>query len=89
MKSDSHLDGNALGGALIELFGREMTAARACCAGCGSISHLGSLTVYDQAPGDVLRCPQCEAVVLVAAKRPTGLRYSFVGLQWVEVEDRE
>ena len=30
------LDGNAIGGVLLELFGTELTAAPCVCAGCGS-----------------------------------------------------
>ena len=88
MTSEAHLDGNALGGALMELFGREMTDARSCCAGCGSVNRLASLVVYDHAPGDVLRCPTCGAVELVAVERPTGLRFVFAGLRWVEPVQR-
>ena len=84
MTSDSHVDGNALGGALMELFGREMTDARTCCAGCGAINRLGELAVYDHAPGAVVRCPDCDAVILVTVERPTGLRFHFAALQWVE-----
>ena len=32
MTSDAHLDGNAMGGLLIEVFGQEMTDALGCCA---------------------------------------------------------
>ena len=84
MTSDAHLDGNALGGALMELFGREMTDARSCCAGCGAINRLGAHIVYDRAPGAVVRCPGCEAVILVAVGRPSGLRFHFAALRWVE-----
>jgi hypothetical protein len=84
MTSDAHLDGNALGGALMELFGREMTDARSCCAGCGAINRLGAHVVYDRAPGAVVRCPACDAVILVAVERPTGLRFHFAALRWVE-----
>ena len=84
MTSDAHLDGNALGGALMELFGREMTDARSCCAGCGAINRLGAHIVYDRAPGAVVRCPACEAVILVAVARPSGLRFHFAALRWVE-----
>ena len=84
MTSDAHVDGNALAGALMELFGREMTDARSRCAGCGAINRLGGLVVYDRAPGAVVRCPGCDAVILVTVERPTGLRFHLVALQWVE-----
>jgi hypothetical protein len=84
MTSDAHVDGNALGGVLMELFGREMTDARSCCAGCGAVHRMGALIVYNRAPGNVVRCPSCGAVMLVAVERPTGLRFNFAGLRWVE-----
>lgn len=84
MTTTEHVDGNALGGALMELFGREMTDARSCCAECGAISRLGALVVYDHAPGHVMRCPGCGTVELVAVERPSGLRFYFSALRWVE-----
>ena len=84
MTGDSHVDGNAVGGELIDLFGHEMTDARTCCDGCGSVGHFGALILYERAPGKVLRCPVCEAVVLVIVDRPSGLRFNFVALRWVE-----
>jgi hypothetical protein len=84
MTDDGHVDGNAMGATMMDLFGRDMTAAGCCCAGCGTVSRLGSLIVYDHAPGDVMRCPACGAVMLVAVARPTGLRFNLVGIRWVE-----
>ena len=84
MTSDAHVDGNALGGALMELFGRDMTDARSHCAACGAINRLGALFVYDHAPGAVVRCPGCDAIILVAVERPNGLGFHFAALSWVE-----
>jgi uncharacterized Zn finger protein len=88
MSNDAHVDGNAVGGVLIDIFGREMTAARGSCARCGSTSVLGSLIAYTRAPGDVLRCPTCGTVVLVAVAMPAGLRVTFGALRWVESVQR-
>jgi uncharacterized Zn finger protein len=82
--SDQYVDGNAMGGVLMELFGREMTEARSCCDACGAVHPIGALLVYDRAPGDVVRCPSCGAVMLVATMRPAGIRFSFVGVRWIE-----
>lgn len=84
MTTDAHVDGNALGGALMELFGREMTDARGCCAACGAVNHIGAMLVYDRAPGQVVRCPGCGSVILVAVERPAGLRLHFAAFRWVE-----
>jgi predicted RNA-binding Zn-ribbon protein involved in translation (DUF1610 family) len=75
------LDGNAAAGLLSEIFVPDLTAARATCASCGAIRALGALLVYAQAMGQVIRCPECGAVVLRVARirnqlwlDPTGAR---------------
>jgi len=87
MTNDTYLDGNSLGGLFQDLFGREMTDQRGCCAICGAIGLLGSLIAYRDAPGDVMRCPSCGTVVMVAVSTPTGIRVSFESLRWVEVAE--
>lgn len=59
------LDGNAIGGELLEVFGCEMTDIRGTCRFCGATSYLAELRVYLRAPGAVARCPACMNVVLV------------------------
>jgi Family of unknown function (DUF6510) len=66
------LDGNAIGGALLEYFGTEMTMARGCCAHCGAVSRIAELRVYAKAPGAVARCRACGGVVLVVVERQAG-----------------
>lgn len=84
MTDDSHVDGNALGALFFDLFGREMTDQRGCCAACGAVNQLGCLKVY-RAPGDVARCPSCDTVVMVVVSSPTGVRVSFKALRWLEL----
>ncbi len=84
MSDDAHVDGNAVGGMLIDAFGAEMTAARGCCADCGAVAALGALLAYTRAPGDVLRCAGCGAVMLVAVARPEGVRLSLAAVRWIE-----
>jgi len=59
--TDYHVDGNALGGLFIEMFGREMTEQWGCCGECGNVSRLGSVRVH-RGPDYVLRCPFCDKV---------------------------
>jgi hypothetical protein len=59
------LDGNAIGGLLLQVFGAEMTAATATCAGCGTHAYVAELDVYVHAPGVVVRCRACRAVLMV------------------------
>ena len=81
--NDVHVDGNAIGGLLIEVFGQEMTNSRGCCARCGAINAMGALFVYRSGPGDVIRCPRCTTVVLVATPLPDGPRVWFSALRWM------
>lgn len=85
MIEERRLDGNAVGGMLFELFGREMTGQDGCCDGCGTVSALGAVHVYRDAPGEVIRCPVCEAVLMVIVVRDGTHRVSFESLRWVEI----
>jgi hypothetical protein len=63
--SDSSvLDGNAIGGLLIEVFGTEMTTATGTCASCGSVRQVAELAVYRPGLGTVVRCRTCEAILM-------------------------
>ena len=59
------LDGNAIAGTLVAVFGREMTTAIGACASCGRRSPVAEFAVYLQGPGTVVRCRHCAAVVMV------------------------
>jgi hypothetical protein len=63
------LDGNAIGGLLLDVFGAEMTTATGTCAHCGARSVVAELTVYQRAPGTVVRCRSCESVLMVFVER--------------------
>jgi ribosomal protein S27AE len=57
------LDGNAVAGALHEVFDQDVTTAVRTCQGCGAASVLGAHRAY-RALGLVLRCPSCGDVAL-------------------------
>jgi hypothetical protein len=59
------LDGNALAGRLVEVFGSEMTTATGTCATCGASGPVAELVVYLRAPGAVARCRSCSSVLMV------------------------
>ena len=61
--SELRLDGNAIGGLLLELFGAELTAAPCVCASCGAREEMARLDVYVGA-GIVVRCRHCESVMV-------------------------
>ena len=58
------LDGNAAAGLLQQVFAFEVTAARGACDNCGAVEAVGAVVVYAHAPGTVLRCPHCDAVLM-------------------------
>jgi hypothetical protein len=59
------LDGNSIGGLLIDVFGTDKTAAVSTCATCGASGPVAELAVYGQAPGTVVRCRSCDGVLMV------------------------
>jgi hypothetical protein len=63
------LDGNAIAGQLVEVFGAEMTTATGVCGSCGASGVVAELVVYLQAPGTVVRCRSCESVLMVFVTR--------------------
>jgi hypothetical protein len=63
--ADMKVDGNAVGGLLREIFAMEMTAAETTCDGCGAVNAVGRVDVYMQAPGVVVRCPECAQVLML------------------------
>ena len=66
---DTALDGNAIGGLLIEVFGTEMTTAVGTCGSCGATSQVAELAVYMPGLGTVVRCRSCEAVLMVFVRQ--------------------
>jgi hypothetical protein len=62
------LDGNALAGALMAQFGREMTSVVGNCRACGTAGAVAELRIFVSGPGTVARCPSCGAVAGVLAR---------------------
>jgi len=65
--SSAALDGNAIAGLLLDVFGAELTTATGTCAHCGASAQVAELAVYLRAPGTVVRCRACDGVLLVLA----------------------
>ena len=59
------VDGNAIGGLLLEVFGHEMTDAPSVCVSCGDARPVAELVVYLRGPGTVVRCRRCDSVLMV------------------------
>ena len=79
------LDGNAIGGVLLELFGVELTAAPCTCGSCGAREELARLDVYVDCPGVVVRCRHCEAVMITIVQGPERTRVDLSGTRGLEL----
>ena len=61
---DRVVDGNAIGGLLLEVFGTEMTTATGACGSCGTAGQVAELAVYRPGLGTVVRCRHCDNVLM-------------------------
>jgi len=85
---DMKLDGNAIGGLLIEIFGTDLTGSMGVCASCGAQGHVAALDVYVHAPGIVARCRSCEAVMLKIVRSETRTWLDLSGTRTLEITSR-
>jgi hypothetical protein len=85
--ADLKLDGNAIGGLLLELFGVEMTVAESVCGSCGAREQMARLDVYVHAPGVVVRCCHCEAVLLRIVRTPGRAWLDLSGMSCLELRE--
>lgn len=79
------LDGNAVAGDLMEMFGSEMTANDAECASCGQVHVVGQMLAFTHGPGLVLRCPSCEAVMVRLVRTPRGVYLDVRGATYMRL----
>ena len=79
------LDGNAIGGTLYEIFGREMTRAMGRCSHCGASGPLAECEVYIGGPGIVVRCRVCHYIVMVLVEVREMICVDFSGLSDLEL----
>jgi hypothetical protein len=62
------LDGNAIGGLLLDIFAADMTGAMATCAACGAVRPVAEAMVYVRVPGTVVRCRRCTSILMVISR---------------------
>ena len=68
--SELVLDGNSAAGLLQEIFIFEVTTAQIQCEACGATAAIGSLRLYAAPMGAVLRCANCNGIVMRAVHTP-------------------
>ena len=78
------LDGNAIAGTLIVVFGTEVTTETGTCADCGMRSLVGEFDVYLRAPGTVVRCRHCGGAVMVLVEAHGVMCVDLRGLEALE-----
>lgn len=81
---ETWLDGNELAGAMRELFAVDVTMARGQCASCGRTGTLAETRVYAMAPGLVVRCIDCEEVLLRFVRGPDRAWLDMRGVGYLE-----
>jgi hypothetical protein len=79
------LDGNAVAGRFLAIFGAEMTTNLTECASCGQEHMMGALLAFTHAPGVVLRCPSCEAVMVKLVETPRGVYLDARGAAFMRI----
>ena len=89
LDGNTALDGNAAGGDLRTVFAIDVTAATGRCAGCGSTGPLGSAQLYNRAPGLILRCPSCDAVLVRLVAAPGRTWLDVRGLAYLQFATEE
>jgi ribosomal protein L40E len=82
-----HLDVNAIGGELLELFGIEMTVSTAVCRVCGAAGPIAETLVYLRAPGTVVRCRSCSSVLLRIVRGPGRTWIDLGGIRTLEIRE--
>jgi Zn finger protein HypA/HybF involved in hydrogenase expression len=78
------LDGNAVAGLLQEVFAVEMTTALGTCAKCRATDAVGATHVFRGA-GIVMRCPNCDNVLVKIVKDDTRIWIGFPGMGALQV----
>jgi hypothetical protein len=81
-----YVDGNALGGTFLELFGVELTTATGVCGSCGRSGEVATLRVYLRAAGAVARCPACDGVLMKIVRSEDRTWLDLSGLRSLELK---
>jgi hypothetical protein len=80
-----YLDGNAAGGTIGSLLSIDVTMAHGGCASCGTTATLAAARMYGPAPGLVLRCGSCQAVLVRLVEGSGRAWLDLRGLTYLEV----
>ena len=79
------LDGNAAAGELRDLFVMDITAAIGQCNSCGKIAAFAQTRVYCMEPGMVVRCSNCENVLMRVVKTTERVWLDLRGVRYLQL----
>jgi hypothetical protein len=82
---EQHLDGNAAGGVLGQIFAVEMTTAEVICANCDTVGPIGAALVYAMTMGTIIRCPGCGEALMRIAHGPQRYWIDFSGTRLLQI----
>ena len=86
---EQHLDGNAAGGVLGQIFAFEMTRAEVICAHCGAFEAIGAAMVYATSMGTIIRCRGCGEAMMRIGHGPERYWIDFSGTRLLQLEGPE
>jgi len=86
---EQHLDGNAAGGVLGQIFAFEMTTVEVICANCEAVEPIGAATVYATAMGTIIRCRGCGEALMRIAQGPQRYWIDFSGTRLLQLREPE
>jgi hypothetical protein len=75
------LDAQSAAGGLAQIFVLDVTTATGVCAGCGHTGPFAQLHLYGGAVGTVIRCPDCDNVLMRTVTTPQGTWLEMQGLR--------
>ena len=84
--SDLVLDGNAAACLLQHIFVPDLTLAKIRCEACDCTNGIGSLTLYAAPMGAVLKCADCESVLMRAVETSHGMWLEMPGARYLKFQ---
>jgi DNA-directed RNA polymerase subunit RPC12/RpoP len=81
MGRNQGLDSQAAAGALLAVFAGDVTTASAVCAGCGREGPFAEMRLYGGEIGVVIRCPECDHLLLRLVETPRGAWLEMQGVR--------
>jgi hypothetical protein len=84
--SDLILEGDVAALLLQHVFAPDITLAQIRCAACDCTSGVGALATHAAPMGTILRCSNCDRVLMRVVDAPRGLLLEMVGARYLRFE---